>query len=63
MWLQKWIHLESESFKISQGPIYKNGLLYQRVTMKNHQDPISQFVLPKGFICKVILACHDDSGH
>ena len=22
-----------------------------------------QFVLPKRFICKVILACHDDNGH
>ena len=41
----------------------RNGLLYQRVTLKNHQGPISQFVLPKGFIHKVILACHDDNGH
>ena len=41
----------------------KNGLLYQRVTLKNHQDPISQFLLPKNLIYKVILACHDDSGH
>ena len=24
---------------------------------------MSQFVLPKSFICKVILACHDDSDH
>ena len=41
----------------------RNGLLYQRVSLKNHQGPISQFVLPKGFICKMILACHDDNGH
>ena len=41
----------------------KNGLLYQRVSLKNHQEPISQFVLPKNFVCKGILACHDDSGH
>ena len=31
--------------------------------LKNHSEPISQFVLPKNFIRKVILACHDDNGH
>ena len=41
----------------------KNGLLDWRVMLKNHPEPISQFVLPKSFVCKVILACHDDSGH
>ena len=41
----------------------KNGLIYQKVMLKNHSEPISQFVLPKNFVCKVILACHDDSGH
>ena len=41
----------------------KNGLLYQKVMLKTHSEPISQFVLPKNVICKVILACHDDSGH
>ena len=40
-----------------------NGLLYQKVTLKNHLEPAGQFVLPKRFICKVILACHDDNGH
>ena len=43
--------------------ILKNGLLYQRTTLKNHPEPVAQFVLPKRFICKVILACHDDNGH
>ena len=38
-------------------------MLYQRVSLKNHQGPISQFVLPKSFVCKVILAYHDDNGH
>ena len=41
----------------------RNGLLYQRVSLKNHQGPIYQFVLPKSFVCKVILACPDDNGH
>ena len=31
--------------------------------LKNHSEPISQFVLPKNFIHKVILTCHDDNGH
>ena len=29
----------------------------------NLSEPISQFVLLKSFVCKVILAWHDDSGH
>ena len=41
----------------------RNGLLYWRVILKNYQGPISQFVLPKNFVGKVILACHDDNGH
>ena len=40
----------------------KNGLLYGEVSLKNHQEPISQLVLPKHFVHKVILTCHDDSG-
>ena len=31
--------------------------------LKNHSELISQFVLPKNFVHKVILACHDDNGH
>ena len=41
----------------------KNGLLYQKVVVKNHAGPISQFVLPKNFVQKVILACHDANSH
>ena len=41
----------------------KNGLLYQNMMLKNDSELISQFVLPKNFVCKVILACHDDNGH
>ena len=63
MWLKKWIHLESESFEISQGPIPKEWTTVSESYTKNHQEPISQFVLPKNFIHKVILACHDHSGH
>ena len=41
----------------------KNGLLYQKVMLKNHSEQVSQFVLPKNYVCKVILASHDDNGH
>ena len=40
-----------------------NRLLYWKVTLKNHLESVAQFVLPKGFIHKVILPCHDDDGH
>ena len=40
-----------------------NGLLYQKAILKNHLEPVMQFVLPKRFICKVILACHGDNVH
>ena len=29
----------------------------------NTVEPVVHFVLPKRFIHKVILACHDDNGH
>ena len=43
--------------------ILKNGLLYQKTNLKNHLEMVVQFILPKRFIRKVILACHDDNGH
>ena len=41
----------------------KNNLLYWKAILKNHPEPVVQFVLPKKIYCKVILACHDDNGH
>ena len=41
----------------------KNELLYQELSLKSHQGPISQFVLPKNLVHKVILACHAGIGH
>ena len=43
--------------------ILKDGLLYRRANLKNHLELVVQFVLPKKFVQKVILACHDDNGH
>ena len=43
--------------------ILKNGLLYGKANLKNHPELMAQFALPKRFVHKVILACHDDNGH
>ena len=43
--------------------ILNNGPLYQKTNLKNHLELVVQFVLPKRFIHKVIMACHDDNGH
>ena len=67
--LGKYVAKETDSsgmqvlLKYRRNPFLKNGLLYQNAILKNHYKQISQFVLPKNFVCKVILACHDDSGH
>ena len=41
----------------------KEGLLYRKVMVKGHDQPITQFVLPEPFRHKTVLACHDDFGH
>ena len=46
--------------KYKKNLFLNNKLLYQKAILKNHPEPEH---LPKGFICKVILACHDDNGH
>ena len=67
--LNKYVAPETDSsgiwvlLKYRKNLFIKNGLLHQRVTLKNHLEPITQFVLPKRFICNVILTCHDDNGH
>ena len=67
--LGKYIAKETDSsgmqvlLKYRKDLFLKNGLLYWKVMLKNHSEQISQFVLPKNFIHKVILACHDDNGH
>ena len=67
--LVKYVAKETDSsgmqvlLKYRKDLFLKNRLLYQKVILKNNSEQISQFVLPKNFICKVILACHDDYGH
>ena len=67
--LKKYVAREIDSsgirvlLKYCKDLFLKDGLLYQCVSLKNHPGPISQFMLPKNFVHKVILACHDDNGH
>ena len=49
--------------KYKKNIFLNNELLYWKAILKNHPEPVAQFVLPKRFIRKVILACHDDNGH
>ena len=49
--------------KYQQDFCLKNGLVYRKVQLKNHQISVQQFVLPEPFHKQVILACHDDFGH
>ena len=49
--------------KYKKDLILKNGLLYRKANLKNHPELVVEFALPKRFVCKVILACHDDNGH
>ena len=39
------------------------GLLYRKVLLKGHDQPIAQFVLPEPSRCKTLLACHNNFGH
>ena len=49
--------------KYKKNLFLNNKLLYWKAILKNHPEPVVQFVLPKKFIRRVILACHDDNGH
>ena len=67
--LSKYMAQEMDSssmqicLKYKKNLFLNNKLLYLKAILKNHPEPVAQFVLPKRFICKVILACHDDNGH
>ena len=43
--------------------VLKKGLLYRKVQLKNQSDVVFQFVLPKTFQKKTVLAFHDKMGH
>ena len=41
----------------------RNGLLYWKIKLKNHDSIINQFILPKTHRHLATLALHDDYGH
>ena len=49
--------------KYKQDLVVKNGLLYRKVKLKNHDTVVNQFVLPKTHRWWATLALHDDYGH
>ena len=49
--------------KYKQDLLIKNGLLYRKAKLKNHDSVVKQFVLPKSFHRRATLALHDDYGH
>ena len=40
-----------------------NGLLHWQVQLKHHQTIVNQFVLPRPFCRRMVMACHDEMGH
>ena len=49
--------------KYKQDLFLRNGLLYRKAKLKNHDSVINQFVLPKRHRRRATLALHDDYGH
>ena len=49
--------------KYKQDLELKNGLLYRKVKLQNHNRVIHQFVLPENYRKRAIMALHDDFGH
>ena len=49
--------------KYKQDLFLRNGLLYRKVKLKNHNSVVNQFVLPKTHRRRATLALHDDYGH
>ena len=49
--------------KYQKDLMMKEGILYTKVLLKGHNQPIVQYVLPEPFRHKTVLACHDDFCH
>ena len=49
--------------KYKQDLFLRNGLLYRKTKLKNHDSVINQFVLPKSHRRRATLALHDNYGH
>ena len=40
-----------------------DGLLHRQVQLKHHIKIVNQFVLPRPFHRRTVMACHDEMGH
>ena len=40
-----------------------DDLLHRQVQLKHHQNLVNQFVLPRPFRRRMVMACHDEMGH
>ena len=49
--------------KYKQDLELKNGLLYRKVKLQNHNRVVYQFVLPENYRKRTVMALHDDFGH
>ena len=49
--------------KYKNSLLLRKGLLYRKVQLKQHEEPILQFVLPSSFHKKTVLPFHDQMGH
>ena len=49
--------------KYKQDLFLRNGLLYRKAKLKNHDSVVSQFILPKSHRRRATLALHDDYRH
>ena len=49
--------------KYKQDLFIRNGLLYQKVKLKNHDSIVNQFILPKTHRHPANLALHDNYRH
>ena len=43
--------------------VIKNGLVYQKVQLRGHDQPILQFMVPATFQTQTVTSMHDQLGH
>ena len=54
---------EVENSKLKERYILEEWIIVLKRGIKNHLGQVFQFMLPRNFVCKVILVCHGDNGH
>ena len=52
-------HSGMSYLKYREGLVLKNGLLYMKIQLRGHDEPVNQFVLPVSHREQAVGACHD----